>query len=129
MDKTKKLTLEALIARKAQREADKLAFKEVYVDALEGSLTLKKLPAMRFAAMMGKYDSENFVENLEFEVELVYASCPMLQDKGLQEAYGVKDPLDIVLAVLDDDLGALNTLAEAITGFYGLGETADAVKN
>lgn len=129
MDKTKKLTLEALIARKAQREADKLAFKEVYVDALEGSLTLKKLPAMRFAAMMGKYDSENFVENLEFEVELVYASCPMLQDKGLQEAYGVKDPLDIVLAVLDDDLGALGTLAEAITGFYGLGETADAVKN
>ena len=84
---------------------------------------------MRFAAMMGKYDSANFEENLTFEAELVYASCPMLQDRSLQEAYGVKDPLDIVLAVLDDDLGALNTLAEAITGFYGLGETADAVKN
>lgn len=129
MDKHKKLTLEALIARKTQREADKAEYKVVYVPALEGSLTLKKIPAMRFAAMMGKYDSENFEENLTFEVELVYASCPILQDRGLQDAYGVKDPLDIVLAVLDDDLGALNTLAETITGFYGLGETADAVKN
>ena len=129
MDRTKKLTLEALIARKAQREADKAEYKTVFVPSLEGCLTLKKLPAMRFAAMMGRYDSTNFEENLTFEAELVYASCPMLQDRSLQEAYGVKDPLDIVLAVLDDDLGALGTLAEAITGFYGLGETADAVKN
>lgn len=129
MDNQKKLTLEALIAKKEQRQQDKAAYKDVYVESLGGCLTLKKLPAMRFAAMMGKYDSSDFEQNLAFEVELIYASCPMLQDKALHEAYDVKDPMDIVLAVLDEDLGALGTLAEAITGFYGLGEISDAAKN
>lgn len=129
MENGKKLTLEALIAKKEQRQAAKAEFKEVWIPSLEGCLTLKKLPATRFAAMMGRFDSEDFEQNLQFEIELVYACCPMLQKAELQEAYGVKDPHDIVLAVLDDDLGALGTLAEAVTGFYGLGEVAEATKN
>ena len=129
MENGKKLTLEALIAKKEQRQAAKAEYKDVWIPSLEGCLTLKKLPATRFAAMMGRFDSENFEENLQFEIELVYACCPMLQKSELQEAYGVKDPHDIVLAVLDDDLGALGTLAEAATSFYGLGEVPDAVKN
>lgn len=36
-------------------------------------------------------------ENLDFEVELIYKSCPMLQNKELQEAYGCQEPYDIVL--------------------------------
>ena len=99
------------------------------MESLGGCLTLKKIPATRFAAIMGKYDSENFEENIRFEVELVYASCPRFQEQALQEAYDVKDPMDVVMAVLDDDLGALGTLAEAVTSFYGLGEVPDAVKN
>ena len=129
MGNHKKLTLEDLIAKKEQRARDKLAYKDVYVESLGGCLTLKKIPATRFAAIMGKYDSENFEENIRFEVELVYASCPRFQEQALQEAYDVKDPMDVVMAVLDDDLGALGTLAEAVTSFYGLGEVPDAVKN
>lgn len=129
MEQGKILTLEALIASKEQRAAAKLEYKDVFVPALGGSLTLRKIPATRFAALLGKYDSNNFEENLQFEIELIYTCCPLLQDKALHEAYGVQDPHDIVMKVFDDDLGAMATVAEAITAFYGLGEAAATVKN
>lgn len=127
MNKTTKLTLEELVAKKEQAKRDKLAIKDVYVDALGGCLGLQKLPVTRFLSIMGKYDNENFTEAVACEVELVYAACPMLQKEALTQ--DLAEPTDIVLEILGDDLGALGTLAGAVTGFYGLDETGDAVKN
>lgn len=124
---TKRLTLEELVARKEQAKQDKMAIKDVYVDALGGSLGLQKLPVTRFLSIMGKYDNENFTEAVACEVELVYASCPMLQKEALVQ--DLAEPTDIVLEILGDDLGALGTLAGAVTSFYGLDEVGDAVKN
>lgn len=129
MDKTKRLTLEALIAKKEQRQAAKTAYRDVWVESLGGCLTLQKLPVSRFVALTGRYDAQDFQQAFDYQIELAYASCPMLQKKELQEAYGVAEPTEIVMAVLDDDLGALSQLTEDITGFYGLGEADEELKN
>ena len=127
----KKLTLSDLIARKEQREAGRIDYRDVKVEALDGALTLKKLPLSQVLTMLDDQDENaGMKENLDFEVELIYKSCPMLQNKELQEAYGCQEPYDIVLRVLDDNVGALAELANAVLDFYGMGDSIrDQLKN
>lgn len=127
----KKLTLSDLIARKEQREAGRIDYRDVKVKALDGALTLKKLPLSQVLTMLDDQDENaGMKENLDFEVELIYKSCPMLQNKELQEAYGCQEPYDIVLRVLDDNVGALAELASAVLDFYGMGDSIrDQLKN
>lgn len=127
----KKLTLSDLIARKEQREAGRIDYRDVKVEALDGALTLKKLPLSQVLTMLDDQDENaGMKENLDFEVELIYKSCPMLQNKELQEAYGCQEPYDIVLRVLDDNVGALAELASAVLDFYGMGDSIrDQLKN
>ena len=127
----KKLTLSDLIARKEQREAGRIDYRDVKVEALGGMLTLKKLPLSQVLTMLDdQNENAGMKENLDFEVELIYKSCPMLQNKELQEAYGCQEPYDIVLRVLDDNVGALAELASAVLDFYGMGDSIrDQLKN
>ena len=127
----KKLTLSDLIARKEQRESSKADYRDIKVEALGGMLTLKKLPLSQVLTMLDDQDENaGMKENLDFEVELIYKSCPMLQNKELQEAYGCQEPYDIVLRVLDDNVGALAELANAVLDFYGMGDSLrDQLKN
>ena len=127
----KKLTLSDLIARKEQRESSKADYRDIKVEALGGMLTLKKLPLSQVLTMLDDQDENACMkENLDFEVELIYKSCPMLQNKELQEAYGCQEPYDIVLRVLDDNVGALAELANAVLDFYGMGDSIrDQLKN
>ena len=127
----KKLTLSDLIARKEQREAGRTDYRDVKVEALDGVLTLKKLPLSQVLSMLDAQDENaGMKENLDFEVELIYKSCPVLQNKELQEAYGCQEPYDIVLRVLDDNVGALAELASAVLDFYGMGDSIrDQLKN
>lgn len=127
----KKLTLSDLIARKEQREAGRIDYRDVKVEALDGALTLKKLPLSQVLTMLDDQDENaGMKESLDFEVELIYKSCPMLQNKELQEAYGCQEPYDIVLRVLDDNVGALAELASAVLDFYGMGDSIrDQLKN
>lgn len=127
----KKLTLSDLIARKEQRDSSKAEYRDIKVEALGGMLTLKKLPLSQVLTMLDDQDENaGMKENLDFEVELIYKSCPMLQNKELQEAYGCQEPYDIVLRVLDDNVGALAELASAVLDFYGMGDSIrDQLKN
>ena len=127
----KKLTLSDLIARKEQRESSKAEYRDIKVEALGGILTLKKLPLSQVLTMLDDQDENaGMKENMDFEVELIYKSCPMLQNKELQEAYGCQEPYDIVLRVLDDNVGALAELANAVLDFYGMGDSIrDQLKN
>lgn len=127
----KKLTLEALLDKKEQREASRTAFREIPVKALDGVLLMKKLPLSQILELMDRQDDNaSLKENLDFEVELIYKCCPLFQDKQLQAAYACDEPYDVVLKVLDDDLGAIGELAAAVLDFYGMGESVrDQLKN
>ena len=71
-DSMKKLTLEALIAKKEQREASKSEYRDIPVESLGGSLTVKKLPLSQILAFLDSADENaGLKENLAFEAELI----------------------------------------------------------
>lgn len=129
--KLTKLTLEALIARHEQRDAEKAEFREIEVSALGGALVFKKLPLTAFLNLMEQQgDNPTLRESVDFEVELIYKSCPTLQDKKLQAEYECEEPTDIVYRLLDDNLGAIGSLSAEILDFYGMGESVrEQLKN
>ena len=131
MGKEKKLTLEALIARHEQRDAEKMDFREIEVPALGGTLVFKKLPLSVFLGLMDQQgDNPTLRESVDFQVELIYRSCPTLQDKKLQAEYECEEPTDIVYKLLDDNLGAIGSLSADILDFYGMGESVrEQLKN
>lgn len=123
----KKITLEDLIARKQQSNNDKLAYKDIYVKQLEGTITLKKAPLTKITSMMDRYrvdDAAGTTHSLEFEKELIYTCCPILQDKKLHETYAdeITEPFDIVTAVFDERMDVMNFVADKILEFYGLND-------
>lgn len=125
----KKLALEDLMARVEQRAGDKKAYSQVYFKSLDGELVFEKIPLPRVLAMLDSVDSDNMVDNLAFQSDLVYACCPMLRSHALQEAYACAEPTDIVRLVFDDNFGDISKAAESILDFYGLGEDKNKVKN
>lgn len=125
----KKLALEDLLARAEQRAGDKKAYSQVYFKSLDGELVFEKIPLPRVLSMLDSVDSDNMMDNLDFQVNLIYQCCPMLRNPELQAAYDCKEPTDIVCALFDDNMGAISKAAESILGFYGLEDSKDAVKN
>ncbi len=122
MEKHKKLALQDLIAKKMQREQDKTEYKPVYIDELGGSILVKKIPVLRVMEMMDARTDDSMVSNVEFNVDLAYAACDIFHEKELQEAFRAAEPTDVVLAVLDDNIGALSDICAAILSFYGLAD-------
>lgn len=125
----RKLALADLMARAEQRKQVGPVTKEVYVDLLGGCLTVEKLPLGRVLPLLDDVDGKRMMSNLDFQVDLIYQSCPVLRDRGLQESYGCQEPTDIVCALLEDNISAIGSLSTAILEFYGLGDDQDAVKN
>ena len=128
-DTHKKLALADLMARAEQRSSDKTAYKNVYVEPLGGELTVEKIPLPRVLSMLDVVESDNMMDNLDFQVNLIYQCCPMLRKPELQAAYDCKEPTDIVCALFEDNMGAISKAAESIVDFYGLADSKDAVKN
>lgn len=132
MESGKRLTLEALIAKKEQREKEKFEVHKVDIPSLDGYLQLEKIPLTRVASLMDGTGGESMTDNLAFDIDLIYACCPMMRNKELQAAYEVKEPTDIVCALLGDNMGEINLIVTAILGMYGLDDTGtlkDAIKN
>ena len=132
MDNAKRLTLETLVAKAEQRKQDRYEMHQVEVPSLGGTLQLEKIPLTRIASMMDDLGDTSMAANLAFNVELIYACCPMMRNKKLQDAHEVAEPTDIVCAVLDDNMADINRIVTAILDMYGLADATgikDAVKN
>lgn len=126
----KKLTIDELIARKRQSEADKLQVKEVYIESLGGNILLKKGSISKVINLMDGISSEpTMKENYDFQRELVYEHCPILHDKALQDAYECVEPVDIVNTLFDENFMEISKISDEILDFYGLGDEKDTVKN
>ncbi|MBQ5682770.1 MAG: hypothetical protein IIV26_04550 [Peptococcaceae bacterium] len=125
-----KATAEMLIARKLQGDYDRLQVKHVDVPSMGFCLELRKPKIEKVLNLLDDIkNTDSTAENTRYMQELIYEACPMLHNRPLQETFDCKEPADIVIAVLGDDYRALNTLAEHVLDFYGLGELDDAVKN
>lgn len=125
----KKLALEDLMARAEQRAGDKKAYKQLYIEPLDGELTVEKIPLTRVLSMLDGVNSNNMIDSLDFQVNLIYQCCPVLRNPELQGAYDCNEPTDIVCAVFEDKMDAISKAAEDILDFYGLADHKEAVKN
>lgn len=129
----KKATLDDLLARKSQAMQARMIIKQIDVPLLGMSLTVEKIPLSRVLGLIDKYNGDDSLSSkFELYKELIYLSCPMLQNKELQEAYEVADPLDIITVLLEQNLGAITKLGDEISEMYGLSDpnkTVDDLKN
>lgn len=132
MKKGIKLTLSDLLKKKEQRDKDRVEFKTVYVENLGGELEIKKLPLAQFMDMIGDInDNTGAGDSLRIQMELIYACCPLLHNKELQDAYECIEPTDIVGKVFDDNISDIMTVVGTIFEFYGMesGEIIGELKN
>lgn len=119
----KKLTLEDLLDRARQRDSDKIQIREYYSEELGGNIAVTKMPLRKLTAFLDKADdgdSNAITSNLDMNIELVYKSVPMLQNKELQAAYDCVEPYDIVTKVFNDNLGEIQDITNFIMSLYGM---------
>lgn len=126
----KKATIESLLEDKAKGRYDSLAIKTVEVPAIGYSFDLKKPKLDTILSILNQAGEEgNVSDNIRFMQEIVYQACPMLHNTQLLEEFDVKEPPEIVLAILNDNLEALYSLSDEVLAFYGIDNLEDMVKN
>lgn len=120
-EQTKKLTLEDLINKKAEREFKKTI--DVEVESLGGTITLKQVPLSSILRIIDDSvgtHGQGFVGIAEAIKLLIYHSCPLLQSEKLHEAYDCAEPFDIVEKLFTNDLMAINDIGEQLLKLYNL---------
>lgn len=126
MGDKKKLLLEDLLDRARQSENDKIKIREYYSEGLGGTIQVNKMPLRKITELMDNVsNTDSLVEALDGNIELIYKSVPIFQNKELQATYGCVEPYDIVAKVFDDNINEINNLADFILGFYGLSNVKD----
>lgn len=121
------VTLEQLIARKNQSEQDRLKVMEVESDELGGTIMAKKLPLEKFfdiSDMSGETSEEAYRANCM----LIYQSCDIFHDRELIEAYGCKEPYEVVTKIFHDNVCEVRTIADKIMKLYGYGKEKQGEK-
>lgn len=117
---SKKITFEALIAKREQREADKLKVGMLDIPgsdmALEARMPSQKVVLEIYGELSAAADA---MDALECGKHALYAVCPQLQDRKLQEDLGVaEDPMSIIEALFS--LAEQDTLGGKALRFMGL---------
>lgn len=125
MDNKTKITLDVLLARKEQAKEDKRkhATRELYVESLDGTITIKA-PTRAILS-----DARNTDDDTLADRYLVYQCVvePNLKDKKLQAAYDVAEPDEIVDKVFE--LGEVSKIAAECVDMAGFGNSVESVKN
>ena len=131
MDKFKKATLESLLDRKMQKDQGNTGIKEVEIKSLGMTLTVVKQPLSSVSGILDDLQGNDikFSAMLDIYKQLIYLCVPLFHDTKLQTAYNCVEPFDVVTAVLDENIGAITKLAEAILDMYGLQDIVDNLKN
>ena len=117
---SKRITFEALIAKREQRQADKLKVGMLSIPgsdmALEARMPSQKVVLEIYGELS---ESNGALEALECGKHALYTVCPQLQDRKLQEELGVaEDPMSIVDALFS--LSEQDSLGGQALRFMGL---------
>mgnify|MGYP000030120779 FL=1 len=98
---SKRITFEQLIAKREQREADKLKVGMLEIPGSDMALEARMPPQKAVLEIYGELSSSNgAMEALECGKHALYTVCPQLQDRNLQAELGVaEDPMRIIDAL------------------------------
>lgn len=118
-----KLTVADLLAEKETRTRQETAL--VSLPGLGGELEIRRIPLARYMSYTSQLDADDPSGLVSAQCDLIYACCPTLHDERLREAYDCKEPSEVVMKVLDENLNDMNLLVTAISKFYGIDLGAD----
>lgn len=122
---SRKLTVADLLERRERKRQETRA---VEVPGLGGELEIRRLPLVRFLELSDRVKEDSTAEELlRAQYDMIYAFCPILHSQELLE--GCQVPTDIVPKVFGDDMGAMNTVVNAIAAMYGVESQEDEIKN
>ena len=123
-----KATFQDLLARKLQRENDKLKVKEISIPSMGKALLFKKPSDGSVVDVVGATINSNDVQQLyEAYKKVIYMTCDTLQNSELHKELDIADPFDVVQALLEptDIFEVGNQLME----FVGFEQVDEKVKN
>ena len=114
-----------------QKRQEGFESKEIAIKSLGMTITVVKQPLSRVSSILDDLQGNEtkFSTMLDIYKQLIYLCVPLFHDKKLQEAYECAEPFDVVTAVLEENIGALTKLAEAILDMYGLQDIVSDLKN
>lgn len=115
----KKLTFDDILARKMQREKDKMKVMSIYIPSMGGELIFNSLPEHKLLSILDGISGDNRAEDINMEREFIYSSCKDLQNPELHEILGVIDPIDVVREVFT--LQETDDIAKELLKFNGIG--------
>lgn len=94
----KRISFDELLAKKEQREADKLRIGEIPIPGSDTALAAKMPGQKTVLDLFGEFlTASNPAEVLACGKHALYSCCPQLQDRELQAELGVSDdPMQIV---------------------------------
>lgn len=97
----KRVTFEQLVARRAQREADKLKVGAVAVPGCGECLEMRMPPKAAVLELYGEFYAANDAKDMLLCcAHALYACCPQLQDRALHEELGVEaEPMRVIDAL------------------------------
>lgn len=124
-----KLTLSALIAKKAEKEAARNRFEDMYIESLGGSITVTAPSRSIFYKAIDM--TEDTVESQVYSnMFLVYNAVSLFRNQELLDAYEVIDNVDIVdrLLTIAEIKEVANKVME-LGGFSKPEEVQEEVKN
>lgn len=126
MDRGVKLTLSDLIAKKAQKEAAQNRTEDVFIEGLQGCITVhnpdKKI-LYKAIDMMGESTEDTIYAN----AFLIYNAVKDFQSPELLKAYEVKDNVEIVFKLLT--LAEISDVATTIMELTGFAKPEQVKKN
>lgn len=99
----KKITLEQLIKKKLDKDGRKNATKEIYIESLNGSITVANPSDSQRIEFADRTKSGSYVDMMDAYSKLIYDCCPMLHSKELQKEIEIDYPYDTVKAIFDTD--------------------------
>ena len=115
----KKLTFDDILARKMQREKDKMKVMSIYIPSMGGELIFNSLPEHKLLSILDGISGDNRAEDINMEREFIYSSCKDLQNPELHKMLGIIDPIHVVREVFT--LQETDDIAKEILKFNGIG--------
>lgn len=97
------ISFDTLVAKRAQREADRLKVGKIPVPGTEDYLLCRKPSESKMMDLYARFQAARggTGDILDIVDDGLYHCCDQLQDPKLHEAIGVKDPMDTIPALFD----------------------------
>lgn len=121
----KKLTFDDMLARKLQREKDKMRIMSIYIPSMDGELVFNSLPEYKLLEIMDGVEDGGLIISFEKSKELIYTSCKDLQNPELHKMLEIVDPIDVISTLFTID--EVNNIGAELLKFNGIGQSENKI--